>query len=144
MKLKKYDEGGVGPDQKKNKGRIKIHELPSSDQKRIKVTGKGSFRDSGKYENFHNMNLYSASPSEAMSFYKMSAAKKMLNAKGMSVGADMSPSQVANMAKTKLDMNAVNAKAKENFLDWSTDRKDNPKKYVTSSGYKSSVPNRNE
>ena len=134
-KIVKYQEGGeIGPDQKKNKGRIIVQELPRNEQKKLGMPARDEsyLMGRGKYEDFHNMNLYSATPEEALKYYKMDAAKKLLNKEGIAAGASYSPEQVMSMARKKVDMNAVNKMAKTSFMDWSADRKKNPKAYAGS------------
>ena len=134
-KIVKYQGGGkIGPDQKKNKGRIMVQELPRNEQKKLGMPARDEsyLEGRGKYEDFHNMNLYSATPEEALKYYKMDAAKKLLKKEGISAGATYSPEQVMSMARKKVDMNAVNKMAKTKFMDWSADRRKNPKAYAGS------------
>ena len=132
--LKKYAKGGeTDPPEKKTKGRIIVQELPRNEQKKLGMPARDeSLRGSGTYEDFHNMNLYSATPGEARKYYKMDAAKKLLDKQGISVDANDSPEKIMSMARKKVDMNALNKMSQQRFADWVEDRKKNPKGYAGS------------
>lgn len=132
-KIPEYEEGGATGDPKKkdSKGEVRLQDLPSQELKKLGAMDDREFR--GKYENFHNMNLYSATPEDALKFFKVDEAKKLLKEKaGIYVNADVSPEKVLEMAETKGVIQDANMAAKEMFMDWSDDRKKNPKNYQAS------------
>lgn len=132
-KIPEYEEGGATDDPKKkaSKGEVRMQDLPSQELKKLGAMDEREFR--GKYENFHNMNLYSATPEDALKFFKVDEAKKLLKQKaGIYVDADVSPEKVLEMAETKGVLQDANTAAKEMFMDWSDDRKKNPRAYRAS------------
>lgn len=132
-KIPEYEEGGATDDPKKkaSKGEVRVQDLPSQELKKLGAMDEREFR--GKYENFHNMNLYSATPQDAFKFFKVDEAKKLLKEKaGIYVNADVSPEKVLEMAETKGVLQDASIAAKEMFEDWSDDRDNNPRAYRAS------------
>jgi hypothetical protein len=79
------------------------------------------------------MNLYSATPEDALKFFKVDEAKKLLKEKaGISINADVSPEKVLQMARTKDVLQEANTAAAKLFRDWGDDRAKNPKQYQAS------------
>ena len=137
-KIPEYEEGGAtGEPEKEGKmikgepGEVRVQDLTSQEQKNLGLLDDREFR--GKYENFHNMNLYSATPEDALKFFKVDEAKKLLKEKaGISINADVSPEKVLQMAKTKGVLQDANIAAAKLFRDWGDDRAKNPKQYQAS------------
>lgn len=130
--MKKYEEGG---ETEESKGEIRVQDLPTSEAKKIgmKLRTSDSFLGRGKYEDFYNMNLYAATPDEALLYYRVDEAKKLLKDKaGVDIGAEVEPKKVLNMARTKGLLQDANDAAKEIFKDWTFDREKNPDKYKAS------------
>lgn len=118
-------------DPPERKAEVRQQDLTSQEQKKLGVLDDREFR--GKYENFHNMNLYSATPSDALDFFRVDEAKKLLKEKaGIYVNADVSPEKVMEMAKTKDVFQEASISASEMFKDWAEDRKQNPRAYRAS------------
>lgn len=139
-KIPEYEEGGATGDPEKegkgkmikgNPGEIRTQDLTSQEQKFLGLLDDREMR--GKYENFYNMNMYSATPAEAYKFYQVNAAMKLLKDKaGITVQGSTDPDKVLEMAKTKDVLQDANKAAKEMFMDWSDDRKKNPRNYQAS------------
>ena len=137
-KIPEYEEGGAtGDPEKEGKmikgepGEVRVQDLTSQEQKKLRLQDDREFR--GKYENFHNMNLYSATPEDALKFFKVDEAKKLLKEKaGISINADVSPEKVLQMARTKDVLQEANTAAAKLFRDWGDDRAKNPKQYQAS------------
>lgn len=139
-KIPEYDEGGAtGDPEKEGKGKmikgdpgeIRSQDLTSQEQKKLRLLDDRKMR--GKYENFYNMNMYSATPAEALKFYQVDAAIKLLKDKaGITVQGSTDPDKVLQMARTKDVMQEANAIAKENYKDWGFDRNENPRAYQAS------------
>jgi TusA-related sulfurtransferase len=137
-KVPEYEEGGAtGEPEKEGKmikgepGEVRVQDLTSQEQKNLGLLDDREFR--GKYENFHNMNLYSATSEDALKFFKVDEAKKLLLDKaGISINADVSPEKVLQMAKTKGVLQDANIAAAKLFRDWGDDRAKNPKQYQAS------------
>jgi TusA-related sulfurtransferase len=137
-KVPEYEEGGAtGEPEEEGKmikgepGEVRVQDLTSQEQKKLGLQDDREFR--GKYENFHNMNLYSATSEDALKFFKLDEAKKLLKQKaGISVNADVSPEKVMQMAKTKGVLQDANIAAAKLFRDWGDDRAKNPKQYQAS------------
>lgn len=140
-KIPEYEEGGAtGDPEKEGKGKmikgdpgeIRTQDLTSQEQKRLGLMDDTHMRG-GKYENFYNMNMYSATPAEAYKFYQVDAAIKLLKDKaGITVHSSTDPDKVLRMAKTKDVLQDANIAAKGMFTDWSDDRKAYPKNYQAS------------
>ena len=132
--MKKYKEGGK-KDPEKSKGEIRFQDLPTSEAKKIgaKLSTADSFLGRGKYEDFYNMNLYAATPDEALLFFRVDEAKKLLKDKaGVDIGAEVEPKRVLNMARTKGLLQDANDAAKKMFEDWTDDRDKDPRNYRAS------------
>ena len=137
-KVPEYEEGGAtGEPEKEGKmikgepGEVRVQDLTSQEQKNLGLLDDREFR--GKYENFHNMNLYSATSEDSLKFFKVDEAKKLLLDKaGISINADVSPEKVLQMAKTKGVLQDANIAAAKLFRDWGDDRAKNPKQYQAS------------
>lgn len=118
-------------DPPKRKAEVRTQDLTSQEQKKLGALDDREFR--GKYENFHNMNLYAATPSDALDFFRVDEAKKLLKEKaGIYVNADVSPEKVMEMAKTKDVFQEASISASEMYRDWAEDRKKNPRNYRAS------------
>ena len=118
-------------DPPQRKAEVRSQDLPSQELKKLGVLDDREFR--GKYENFHNMNLYSATPSDALDFFRVDEAKKLLKEKAdIYVNADVSPEKVIEMAKTKDVFQEASIAASEMYRGWSEDRKKNPRNYRAS------------
>lgn len=134
--MKSYKEGGkTDPEEGESKGEIRIQDLPTSEAKNIGMGlgSRDSFLGRGKYENFYNMNLYAATPDEALLFYRVDEAKRLLKEKaGVDISADVEPKKVLSMARTKGLLQDANASAKELFKDWTFDREKDPDNYRAS------------
>lgn len=139
-KIPEYEEGGATGDPEKegkgkmikgNPGELRTQDLTSQEQKFLGLLDDREMR--GKYENFYNMNMYSATPAEAFKFYQVNAAMKLLKDKaGITVQGSTSPDKVLEMARTKDVLQEANAMAKEYYADWGDDRRKNPKAYQAS------------
>lgn len=135
-KIPEYEDGGEtdppeGSMIKGEPGEIRTQDLTSQEQKKLGLLDDREMR--GKYENFYNMNMYSATPAEAYKFYQVDAAIKLLKDKaGITVQGSTDPDKVLEMAKTKDVLQDANAMAKENYMDWGADRKKNPRAYQAS------------
>jgi len=130
--MKKYEDGGKT---KKSKGEIRVQDLPTSEAKKIGLglRNRDSFLGRGEYEDFYNMNLYSATPDEALLFFRVDEAKRLLKQKeGVDIGAEVKPERVLSMAKTKGLLQDANSSAKKMFEDWTDDRDKNPDNYRAS------------
>ena len=118
-------------DPPERKAEVRTQDLTAQELKFLGALDDREFR--GKYENFHNMNLYAATPSEALDFFRVDEAKKLLKEKaGVYVDADVSPKKVLEMAKTKDVFQEASISASEMFRDWAEDRKQNPRNYRAS------------
>ena len=134
-KIPEYEEGGATGDPEKegkgkmikgNPGEIRTQDLTSQEQKFLGMLDNREMR--GKYENFYNMNMYSATPAEAYKFYQVNAAMKLLKDKaGITIQGSTDPDKVLEMARTKDVLQEANAEAKDMYNDWSRDRRANPK-----------------
>lgn len=139
-KIPEYEEGGATGDPEKegkgkmikgNPGEIRTQDLTSQEQKFLGMLDNREMR--GKYENFYNMNMYSATPAEAYKFYQVNAAMKLLKDKaGITIQGSTDPDKVLEMARTKDVLQEANAEAKDMYNDWSRDRRANPKSYQAS------------
>ena len=139
-KIPEYEEGGAtGDPEKEGKGKmikgdpgeLRTQDLTSQEQKFLGLLDDREMR--GKYENFYNMNMYSATPAEAFKFYQVNAAMKLLKDKaGITVQGSTSPDKVLEMARTKDVLQEANAMAKEYYADWGDDRRKNPIAYQAS------------
>jgi len=119
-------------DPPKRKAEVRSQDLPSQELKNLGVEIRDSFLQSGKYENFHNMNLYAATPSEALDFFRVDESKRLLGKMGIDVSANVSPKKVLEMARTKDVFQEASISASEMYRDWAEDRKKNPKNYRAS------------
>jgi hypothetical protein len=139
-KIPEYEEGGAtGDPEKEGKGKmikgkpgeVRTQDLTSQEQKFLGLLDDRKMR--GKYENFYNMNMYSATPAEAYKFYQVDAAIKLLKDKaGITVQGSTDPDKVLEMARTKDVLQEANEIAKVNYKDWGFDRKENPRAYQAS------------
>jgi hypothetical protein len=139
-KIPEYEEGGATGDPEKEgegkmikgkPGEVRTQDLTSQEQKFLGMLDDRKMR--GKYENFYNMNMYSATPAEAYKFYQVDAAIKLLKDKaGITVQGGTDPDKVLQMARTKDVLQEANAMAKENYTDWGDDRRKNPRAYQAS------------